>query len=170
VVLTREPGGTRLGERLRELLLDGLSPPAAPVAEALVFAAARAQLVAEVVRPALSAGRWVVADRFVDSSLAYQGVARGLGIDQVWRLNEAGIGDCMPELTLVLDVDVADAWRREAGRDDRIEGEGIALQERVAEGYRELARRFPERIVMVPAGGTVDEVHAEVLRAAAALA
>ena len=165
VVAVREPGGTALGEDIREIVLgpDVMSP----WAEALLFAAARAQLVADVVRPALEAGRWVVADRFLDSSLAYQGTARGLGIAQVAQVNAPGIGDCMPDLTIILDILPSSASDRRAGRAsvDRIEGEGEALQDAVAEGYREVARLFPDRIALIPGAGTLDEVHTRVLAA-----
>lgn len=163
VVLTREPGGTALGERLRSLLLDRDSPPITLVAEALVFAAARAELVAEVVRPALDAGSWVVSDRFVDSSLAYQGAARGLGIDVVWALNEPALDGCVPDLTLVMDLPVAVARERASGAEDRIESAGPALQEAVAAGYRRLAARFPERVALIAADDTPDAVHAAIL-------
>ncbi len=168
VVLTREPGGTALGEGVRNLVLaDGSM---APVAEALLFAAARAQLVAEVVRPALDAGRWVVTDRFVDSSLAYQGAARGLGVDEVWEINRPGVEGSLPDLAVVLDVPVRVAADRDTGPDDRIESEGVALQEAVAAGYRELAARFPDRIAIVGGDGSVDEVHARVVALVKALA
>jgi dTMP kinase len=163
VVPTREPGGTRLGERVRALILDPESPAAAPATEALLFAAARAELVAEVIRPALERGAWVVADRFVDSSLAYQGVARGLGLDAVWRANVDAIGDCLPDLTVLLELPAEVAWRRESHRDDRIEAQGVAFQERVAAGYRAVAEHSPERVVAIPAEGPAEEVHVRVL-------
>jgi dTMP kinase len=169
VVLTREPGGTRMGERVRELILDSESPAASPATEALLFAAARAELVAEVIRPALEAGAWVVADRFIDSSLAYQGAARGLGVDAVWRANADALGSCMPDLTVLLDLPVDVAWRREAHRDDRIESEGTLFQERVAAGYREVAGRFPGRFAVISAEGSAEEVHARVLARVEAL-
>ena len=163
VVSVREPGGTALGEGIRDIVLgpDAMSP----WAEALLFAAARAQLVADVVRPALESGQWVVADRFLDSSLAYQGTARGLGIERVAQVNAPGIGECMPDLTVILDIVPSSASDRRAGRAsvDRIEGEGEALQEAVAEGYREVARLFPDRIALVSATGSLDEVHTRVL-------
>ena len=169
VVLTREPGGTRAGERIRALLLDADGPELTPVTEALLFAAARAELVTRVVRPALEGGAWVVADRFVDSSLAYQGGARGLGVEAVWRLNADAVADCAPDLTVLLDLPVAEAWRREGDRGDRIEGEGAAFQERVAAGYREVAARFPERVAVVPAAGGELEVHERVMARVEAL-
>lgn len=162
VVETREPGGTPLGEAVRAIVLDG-ADPIAPVAEALLFAAARAQHVAQVIRPALAAGTWVVTDRFVDSSLAYQGAARGLGIDRVWAINAPAVDQCLPDLAIVLDVPAATAGARELGPRDRIEVEGLTLQEAVSAGYHELARRFPDRIAVVPGTGTIDEVHAAVM-------
>lgn len=163
VINVREPGGTPLGEAIREVVLG---PDAmGPWAEALLFAAARAQLVCDVIRPALVAGTWVVADRFLDSSLAYQGAARGLGIDHVLQVNAPAIGECMPDLTIILDLPPGSAMDRRSGRGsvDRIEDEGEALQESVAEGYREVARLFPDRIALVSAAGPLDEVHTRVL-------
>lgn len=164
VVTAREPGGTALGERLRAVLLDRDAVAVGPPAEVLLFAAARAELVAEVIRPALEAGTWVVCDRFVDSSLAYQGVARGLGVDAVWDANRLAVEGCVPDMALVLDLEPAAAGARTAGA-DRIEAEGDGFQRRVAEGYRELATRFPERVVLVPAAGSVDEVHRALMAA-----
>jgi dTMP kinase len=164
VVLTREPGGTPAGERIREALLATES--LTPLAEAHLFAAARAELVATVIAPALAAGRWVVCDRFIDSSLAYQGVARGLGLDAIWELNRAAVGDCLPDRTILLTLPVADAAaRRAAVDDDRIEREGDGLQRAVAEGYERLATRYPGRIVRVDAEGTQQEVHERVVAA-----
>lgn len=162
VFTTREPGGTALGERLRAVLLDRDSVAVEPAAEVLLFAAARAELVAEVIRPALEAGTWVVSDRFVDSSLAYQGAARGVGIDAVWQANRLAVEGCLPDRALVLDIGVAEAGARTGG-DDRIEAEGDGFQQKVAAGYRELAARFPERVVLVSAAGSVDQVHAAVM-------
>jgi dTMP kinase len=144
----REPGGTDAGERIRSLLLRG-PDTLAPWAEALLYAAARAQLVAEVVAPALAAGRILVLDRFLDSSLAYQGCARGLGIDAVLGLNEPGLQGVLPDLTFVVDVDPVLGLSRVGDAPDRLEREGLALQHRVRDGFRELARRFPERVQMI---------------------
>lgn len=163
VVHVREPGGTPLGEAVREVVLgpDAMTP----WSEAFLFAAARAQLVADVIAPAIDAGTWVVADRFLDSSLAYQGAARGLGIDRVAAINSPGIGETMPDLTIILDLPPGAAVDRRAGRGsvDRIEDEGEALQESVAEGYREVARLYPDRVHLVSADGSLDEVHARVM-------
>jgi len=149
VVATREPGGTELGERVRALLLgDGRIMP---WAEAALFAAARAQLVAEVIRPALEAGAEVVCDRYVDSSLAYQGIARGLGVETVLELSRAATGGLLPDRTFLLLLPVEEALRRGRGRPDRIEGEGPAFLARVDEAYRELAGAFPGRVVALDA-------------------
>ncbi|HSJ72739.1 MAG TPA: dTMP kinase [Miltoncostaeaceae bacterium] len=165
VARTREPGGTLLGERVRQLVLSGEPGHLTLVAEAHLFAAARAQLVERVVRPSLAAGRWVVSDRFLDSSLAYQGAARGLGVDVVLEINATAVGDCLPDLALVVDTPVgAAAWRRSAAS-DRIEAEGAGFQGRVAAGYRDLAARFPGRIRLVPGDGSIEEVHARVMAA-----
>jgi dTMP kinase len=161
----REPGGTPVGEAVRELLLHRRHE-VAPWAEALLYAAARAQLVGDVVRPSLDAGLVVVLDRYVDSSLAYQGHARGLGIDAVLQVNERASGGVMPDLTVLLRVDPDRAARRSGGPPDRLESEGVALQALVAAGYDELARRFPERIVSVDGDRPAAEVAAEVERLA----
>jgi dTMP kinase len=146
VVATREPGGTPLGERIRELLLEG--PEMTAWAEASLFAAARAELAEHVIRPALARGAIVVSDRYVDSSLAYQGVARGLGVERVLELN-AAVADLLPDRTFVLLVDEATAAARLRRRPDRIEREGADFRAAVDEGYREVAARFAERIVVL---------------------
>ena len=144
VVVTREPGGTELGELVRELVLKG--PPMTPFAEAALFAASRAEHVAEVIAPALERGAFVVCARFVDSSLAYQGIARGLGVEDVLDLNMHATGGLLPDLTVLLLLDPDEAARR-SGAVDRLEREGRGLQARVAEAYAELAELYPERIV-----------------------
>lgn len=144
VVVTREPGGTELGELVRELVLKG--PPMTPFAEAALFAASRAEHVAELIAPALERGAVVVCDRFVDSSLAYQGIARGLGVEEVLELNLHATRGLLPDLTVLLLVDPDEAARR-SGAPDRLEREGRGLQARVAEAYAELAELYPERIV-----------------------
>jgi len=146
VVATREPGGTPLGEKIRGLLLDGEHP--APWAEAALFAAARAELVDEVIAPALERGADVVCDRYLDSSLAYQGVGRGLGVDRVLELNIA-VADLTPDRTFVLLVDRETAAKRAGSSPDRMEQEDGAFHVAVADGYRELAERYPERIIVL---------------------
>jgi dTMP kinase len=156
VVATREPGGTELGERVRELLLH--AGDLAPWAEAALFAAARAELVAEVIRPALARGATVLCDRYVDSSLAYQGIARGLGLERVLDLNLTAVEGLMPARTFLLLVDRATAAARIDSQPDRIEREGDAFRARVDAAYRELADRYPDRIVAFDAAGQADEV------------
>jgi dTMP kinase len=145
VVATREPGGTPLGERVREVLLDGGA--ISGWAEAALFAAARAELVARVIRPALDRGADVVCDRYLDSSLAYQGIARGLGVDRVLDLNLHAIGGLLPDLTFLLLVDPEEAARRSGDDPDRIEREGAEFRAAVDEAYRELAASFPRRVL-----------------------
>jgi dTMP kinase len=159
VVLTREPGGTELGEAVRGLVLDG--PEMGAWAEAALFAASRAEHVEEVIRPALERGADVVCDRYVDSSLAYQGIARGLGVEAVLQLNLAVTGGLLPDVTflLILDPDVATNRQAES---DRLEREGAELQAKVDAAYRELARRFAERIVVIDAARAPDEIAREV--------
>ena len=160
VVSTREPGGTQLGERVRELLLDG--PDVAPWAEAALFAAARAQLVEEVIAPALARGAHVVCDRYLDSSLAYQGIARGLGIQRVLELNLSAIRGILPDRTYLLLIDPAEAARRLPDEGDRIEREDEEFRLRVADAYQELAEAFPERIVTIDGKRPAEEIAREV--------
>ena len=159
----REPGGTPVGERVRSLLKDP-AVEMGPHAEALLFAAARAELVERVIRPALAEGRVVVSDRFLDSSLAYQGEARGLGVDEVARINSWATGGLAPDLTFLLALDPAAAASRGA-EDDRFEAEGAALQHRVGEAYERMAAEEPSRWRRVAADRDPAEVHAEVLAA-----
>lgn len=162
-VLVREPGGTPASERIRELVAD----PAVelePAAELLLFCAARAQLVAEVIRPALDAGRDVVSDRFSDSTAAYQGAARGVSVEVAVSVNLVATGRLTPDVTVLLRIDPELAATRSRG-EDRIEREGLEFQRRVAEAYERLARTDPSRIKVVDAEGDVDEVHARVMEA-----
>ena len=145
VEATREPGGTPLGERIRELLLDG--DEMAPWAEAALFAAARAELARRVIAPALERGADVVCDRYVDSSLVYQGIARGLGAERVLELNLGVTGGLLPDRTFVLNVDPVTARARHSAGLDRIEREDEDFRRLVADGYRQLSDLFPERVV-----------------------
>jgi dTMP kinase len=157
----REPGGTEAGERVRAILKDP-AVPLSPEGEALLFAAARAELVTDVILPALALGRVVVSDRFLDSSLAYQGGARGLGIDDVERVNRFATRGLRPDLTFLLDLPVETAWARRGGS-DRFEDEGAELQEAVLAAYERLIEADPERWRRIDAARSPDEVHAEVL-------
>lgn len=150
VVTTREPGGTPLGERIRDVLLRG--DEVSPWAEAALFAAARAQLVERVIEPALDRGDVVVCDRYLDSSLAYQGIARGLGVDRVLELNLPAIHGQLPDRTYLLLVDPAEAASRVGGDGDRIESEDEEFRRKVDDAYRQLAETFPQRIE--PVDGT----------------
>jgi dTMP kinase len=163
--VVREPGGTAAGEAIRSVLLHG---PAqlAPWTEALLYAAARAELVERVLLPELAAGRVLVLDRFVDSSLAYQGFARGLGVDEVLAVNEPGLQGLLPDLTLVIDVDPVVGLARAGGAPDRIEAEGLEFQRRVAAGFAVVARRYPGRVRLIDGFRTVEVVVADVEAAA----
>jgi dTMP kinase len=155
VVTVREPGGTPVGEAIREILLHS-HDDLVPWSEALLFAASRAQLAAQTVAPLLEAGAWVLSDRTVYSSLAYQGGGRGLGIDIVRTVNAAGLDGVWPDLVVVLELDPTTGLERQE-EPDRIGGEGIELQERVAAAYRQMAET-DQRIVFVDGSGTVAEV------------
>jgi dTMP kinase len=160
VVQTREPGGTELGERIRELVLHG--GPVAPWAEAALFAAARAQLVADVIRPALGRGADVVCDRYIDSSLAYQGLARGLGVERVLELNLLATGGLLPDRTFLLLVPLEQAVDRQDEQPDRIEREGGDFASEVDRAYRELVRTFPRRVIAVDGNRIPEEVAEEI--------
>ena len=162
-LLIREPGGTDAAERIRALLADpDLSLD--PYAELLLFLAARADLTAGVIRPALDAGRNVVSDRFADSSVAYQGAARGLGVGEVISLTDAATDGLWPDLTILLRVDPEVGLGRADG-DDRFESEGLDLQRAVAEAYEEIAQIASDRVVAIDADGSVEEVHERVMDA-----
>jgi len=160
VVSTREPGGTELGEGVRDLVLHG--GHVGPWAEALLYVAARAQLVDEVIRPALERGATVICDRYLDSSIAYQGVGRELGLERVLDLNLAAVGGLLPTRTFLLELDPSDVPSRIQRHYDRLEREGDDFRIRAAAGYRDLADRFPDRIVVLDATRPADELAEEV--------
>ena len=162
-VAIREPGGTEAAERIRELLADP-NIPLDPMAELMLFLAARAEVTERVIRPALEAGRHVVADRFSDSSVAYQGAARGLGVGEVIGLCETATDGLWPDLTLLLRIEPEVGLGRAAG-DDRFEQEGLALQQEVATAYEEIAIIASDRVVVLDATGSVEEVHQRVMEA-----
>jgi dTMP kinase len=168
VVTAREPGGTELGEQVRALLLHG--GEMTPWAEALLYAAARAELVAEVVVPALDRGADVLLDRYLDSSVVYQGIGRGLGLEEVWELNLMAVGGLLPDRTFVLAIDPGSAERRVGGAPDRIERAGVEFHTRVGDAYARLAALHPERIVVLdgalPAETIAEQVHDELRRPA----
>jgi dTMP kinase len=156
VVETREPGGTPVGERVRELILG--DEALAPWTEAALFAAARAQLVEEVIRPALARGADLVCDRYIDSSLAYQGLARGLGVERVLNFNLQATGALLPDRTFLLDLPLDEAARRRGRASDRIEREGADFAAGVDRAYRELAALFPARIMVVDGAQSADDL------------
>jgi dTMP kinase len=160
-VAVREPGGTPVGERVRELLKDP-SVELDPRAEALLFASARAELVARVIRPALEDGRVVVSDRYLDSSLAYQGEGRGLGVEDVAAVNRFATDGLTPDITFLLELPLDEAAAR-GGEADRFENEGRALQEQVRDAYGRLAAADPGRWRRIDAGRSPEQVHADVL-------
>lgn len=167
VLLTREPGGTPGAEAIRDLLLHPPGPGWGKEAEALLFAAARSDHVAQRIIPAIEAGQWVVCDRFLDSSRAYQGIAGGLGDAAVLSLHEVGSNGLLPDLTLVLDVPAEGVAGRLAERDggtsDAIGGRAAAYHASVNAAFLEFAAREPDRFRVIDGRGTVDEVHARVL-------
>ena len=170
VLLTREPGGTSVGEHIRDLLQH--TPEAKDMtdeSELLLFAASRAQLVRQVIRPALEEGKWIIADRFLDSTTVYQGIGRGLGVETVRAINQFAVGETMPDLTLLLDMDAADGHARAlaARKDDqpdRIEDQPLEFFETVRTGYLELARTETERIVVIDARKSIDAVAESIWR------
>ncbi len=172
VLYTREPGGTPIGERIRTLLLDEAHREMRPETEMLLFAASRAQFVADVVEPALREGRLVLSERYVDASIAYQGVGRGLGVDVVRHVNEAATRGLMPDLTILLDVDPSvglararDAAGKEGrrGRGDRLEQEDLSFHARVRAGFLTIAREEPDRVHIVDGGRAQQTVHDEIV-------
>ena len=153
VLMVREPGGTKIGEKIRELLLDKKNSSMAPMTELFLFEAARAQIVEETIKPAIASGKVVICDRFFDSSFAYQGCARGLGPERVTRLNMDATGGLAPDITFFLDISVADAIKRRNSRGeekDRIESAGDAFQEKVRDGFGRAASE-DKRIVTIDA-------------------
>ncbi len=167
IITTREPGGIRISERIREVILDNDLIEMDGRTEALLYAAARRQHLVEKIVPALSEGKIVLCDRFVDASLAYQGHARGLGIDEVLSINEFAIGNLMPNLTLLFDLDPEIGLSRIAQHDNRelnrLDVESLSFHKLVREGYQEVIKRYPHRIHVIDASRTQEEVTDEVL-------
>lgn len=154
IISIREPGGTYISEKIRAMLLDTKNMGMVARTEALLYAAARSQLVEEIIRPALAQGKMVLADRYLDSTIAYQGYGRGLDLDFLTELNQLCTGGLKPDLTLLLDLDPAEGLRRRGEeKPDRLEQEGIHFQHKVREGYLEIARREPQRVKILDAAG-----------------
>ena len=167
VVATREPGGTPIGDEIRGILHHVDNTAMSPIAEVLLYAASRAQLVSEIIRPALVAGKLVICDRYIDSTFAYQGYGRGLDQDMLKALTSIATGDLWPDLTLLLDVEVSTGLARrlsEGEEMNRLDLEESAFHERVRRGYHRLAQSHPDRWEVVDAGREVDAIQADVRR------
>ena len=164
VVLTREPGGTQLGEKIRRIILDPVNRDMSDLAEAMLYAASRAQHVDELIKPAVDSGKIVICDRFLDSSIAYQGYGRGLG-DCVDVINRYAVGDYIPDLTFLMKVKPHVSTERIKGRrKDRIEMEADSFHQAVYDGYERLQRKYPQRIVAIDAARTIDQIQQEIIR------
>jgi dTMP kinase len=178
VILTREPGGTRIGEQIRSLVLSAEYEEMTPLTELLLMAASRAQHVLEKIKPGIEKGEIVVCSRFTDATVAYQGYGRGFNMELIRRINQIATGGAMPDLTIVIDIDVETGLRRAFGVDkaeaacgkgDRLESEDRAFHERVRGGYREIARLEPQRVRVVDGTGSIEEVGASITEVVDAL-
>jgi len=164
-VVTREPGGNHISESIRSIILDGKNTDMADECEALLYAAARVQVLKSVIAPALNEGNIVICDRYIDSSFAYQGYARGLGIETIEKINFYAIKNFMPSLTVFLDIPPKEAFERKHGadEDDRLEQAGMAFHEKVYEGYKAVEKRYPERFVSINPMGEKEETHKKII-------
>ncbi len=164
-VVTREPGGTVISEAIREIILNPEYKEMSYMTELLLYAAARAQLVNQIIRPALIEGKAVICDRFVESSAVYQGIGRGLGVSTVYEVNNYALGEVKPKLTIFMDLDAEDGIKRKKNQTelDRMEQEDIEFHKRVVEGYRKLAELYPEKIVPIDATLSVEDIHSRIV-------
>ncbi|MBP3621786.1 MAG: dTMP kinase [Lachnospiraceae bacterium] len=165
IIITREPGGTVISEAIRGIILNKDYTEMGYMTEALLYASARAQLVSQVIKPALEEGKAVISDRFVDSSAVYQGMARALGVENVYKINEFAIQGIMPNLTIHLDLPakVGIGRKKEQAELDRMELEALDFHEKVAEGYRSLAKLSPERIRTIDATMSIEDIHNQIV-------
>jgi dTMP kinase len=165
IALTREPGGTQISEKIRNIILDKENKSMHSRTEALLYAASRAQHVEEIIKPALKENKIVICDRFVDSSLIYQGIGRGLGIENIYDLNLFAMQDVIPDLTLLFDIDMCRAKKRKENRGnlDRLESEKGTFHEDVFNGYKKLKDLYPKRIKTVRANGSIKQVQEEII-------
>ena len=161
IVITREPGGTAISEAIRAIILNTEYQEMSHMTELLLYASARAQLVNQVIKPALEEGKAVICDRFVESSAVYQGIGRGLGVSTVYEVNNYALGDVKPKLTIFMDLDAEEGIKRKKNQTelDRMEMEDLSFHKRVVDGYRQLAQFYPERIVPVDATLPIEEIH-----------
>lgn len=166
VVLTREPGGTIISEAIRNIVLNKDYMEMSDATEALLYAASRAQHVEQFIKPSLSEGKVVICDRFVDSSVIYQGYARGLGMDNIEAINSYATGGLQPDLTILLDIDAEEGLKRKKGQKelDRLELQKFEFHKKVSQGYKKLAKKHPERIYPVDALLPVESIHEEVVK------
>lgn len=165
IIITREPGGTAISEAIREIILNPEFEEMSYMTELLLYASSRAQLVNQVIKPALEAGKAVICDRFVESSAVYQGIGRGLGVETVYEVNSYALGDVKPKLTIFMDLDAEEGIKRKKNQSelDRMEKEDLSFHKRVVEGYRQLAQLYPERIVPINATLSIDEIHSMIV-------
>lgn len=165
--LTREPGGSTVSEKIRGIILDGKNTEMTDECEAMLYAAARVQLLKEIIKPKLEAGELIFCDRFVDSSLAYQGKARGLGYEFIESINAYAIKNFTPNYTIFLNLPPEQAFKRKGGVDktDRLELSGMEFHNNVYAGYLELAKKYPERIIVIDASGTREQTHNKIVTA-----
>ena len=161
VIITREPGGTVISEAIREIILNKDFTEMSSMTELMLYASARAQLVSEVIGPTIDSGKAVISDRFVDSSVVYQGIARGLGVDTVYEVNSYAIQGYMPDITFLLDLSAEEGVRRKKDQKelDRMEQESLDFHRKVVEGYRTLAEKSPDRIIRIDATLPIEEIY-----------
>lgn len=166
IVITREPGGTVISEAIRAIILNTEYQEMSHMTELLLYASARAQLVNQVIKPALEEGKAVICDRFVESSAVYQGIGRGLGVSTVYEVNNYALGEVKPKLTIFMDLDAEEGIKRKKNQTelDRMEMEDLSFHKRVVEGYRQLAQFYPERIVPVDATLPIEEIHSIIVK------
>lgn len=165
IIVCREPGGTPISEAVRQVILNKDFTEMGNMTELLLYAAARAQLMEEVIRPALLEGKIVICDRFVESSAVYQGIGRNMGIDLVYQVNQFAIGDTVPDLTIMIDLnaEIGISRKKKQTELDRMEREALDFHERVVDGYRQLSQLFPERIYKVDGSRTIEEIHQKIV-------
>lgn len=162
----REPGGNTLSEKIRKIILDPDNSEMTPLCEAMLYSAARAQLMGQVIIPALDSGKLIICDRFIDSTMAYQGFARDLGVKTISSLNETVCGDYMPDVTIFLDLPPDEAFKRKGGRDnnDRMELQSLDFHKKVYEGYKKAVDMYPDRIILISPRGNKFETNTAIIR------
>lgn len=167
IIVCREPGGTVISEAIREVILNKDYKNMGYMTELLLYAAARAQLVEEVIQPALSQGKVVICDRFIESSAVYQGIARGMGIDLVYEVNQFAVDGTMPDITILLDIDAETGIgrKKQQAELDRMESEQLGFHKKVVEGYRLLAERDKNRMVKIDGRNPIEEIHRQIKEA-----